>query len=279
MTKKQFNFGENWREFSHHALTPDRVQQAREDFADLFSGIPLRDRSFLDIGFGQALSLLLATGAGCRSVGCDINPICAEILAENRQRFFPELTNVQIPVVVGSILDEAILERLRGLTGEAGRETYDIVHSWGVLHHTGDMWRGIQHAASLVGPEGHLVLALYAHHWSSGTWKVIKWSYVRVPSVVRRLFIALLYPVIYLAKFLVTRRDPREQKRGMDFYYDVVDWVGGYPYEYVKAEDLARRVEELGFKNTRVIRATVPTGCNEFVFARNRPVSSPDGSR
>ena len=277
MTEKQFNFGENWREFSHHALTPERVEQAREDFADLFRGIPLRDRSFLDIGFGQALSLLIATAAGTRSVGCDINPICAEILAENRQRFFPELANAQIPVVVGSILDEEVLAGLRSLTGEAGRETYDVVHSWGVLHHTGDMWRGIQHAASLVGPEGHLILALYAHHWSSGVWKLIKWSYVRVPSVVRRLFIALLYPVIYLAKFLVTRRDPREQKRGMDFYYDVVDWVGGYPYEYVKAEELVRQVEELGFKNTRMSRATVPTGCNEFVFARTRPVSSPDG--
>ena len=74
--------------------------------------------------------------------------------------------------------------------------------------------------------------------------------------------------IIYVAKFLVTRRDPLKKERGMDFWFDVIDWVGGYPYEYATPLDVERFVRERGLSLRRCVPAEVPTGCNEFVFCR-----------
>ena len=72
--------------------------------------------------------------------------------------------------------------------------------------------------------------------------------------------------VIYGAKFLITRTNPLNKERGMDFWFDVIDWVGGYPYEYAVPNDVIRIVTRGGFRLRRLLFASVPTGCNEFVF-------------
>ena len=74
--------------------------------------------------------------------------------------------------------------------------------------------------------------------------------------------------MIFIAKFLVTRRNPLAKERGMDFWFDVVDWVGGYPYEYARPEEVEQHVTRLGFTLRERVSATVPTGCHEFVFER-----------
>lgn len=263
----QFDFGQNWKEYSQHAISADRLTAAEQEFSRLLAGVPLTGRSFLDIGFGQGLSLLLAHRAGARVVGCDINPKCAEALALTR-RHFPDLAD-EIPTVVGSILDHSTVEHLSAIA-PGGDGQYDVVHSWGVLHHTGNMALALRHAASLVRPGGHLVLAIYNRHWSSRPWLWIKWLYVHSPHWLQRGLVALFYPVIYAAKWLVTRRDPTQQQRGMDFHYNVVDWVGGYPYEYATVNEMTVRLDELGFSLMRAIGAEVPTGCNEFIFKQTR---------
>jgi hypothetical protein len=92
----QFDFGENWEDFSRNALDPEKVQQAKEDFQRLLNGIPLDNRSFLDIGFGQGLSLLSAASGGARCLGIDINVRCLQVLSQNRKAFFPEVPDEQI---------------------------------------------------------------------------------------------------------------------------------------------------------------------------------------
>ena len=154
----QFDFGQNWADYSANAASDERVAQARRDFAKLLSGVELNGRAFLDIGFGQGFALLSATAMGARVFGCDINPRCAEVVARNQSRF-PELHGRTIDVIIGSILDDTVVAQLRRhpLHGESG---FDIVHSWGVLHHTGDMRTAIGNAASLVRPDGHFVIAI-----------------------------------------------------------------------------------------------------------------------
>jgi len=268
MSERQFDFGSNWRAFSRHALTPERVEQAKRHLAELLGHIKIQDRSFVDIGFGQGLSLLIATSMGGRTVGCDINPLCATVLQENQVRAFPELNAQAIPIVIGSILDDNLVTSVRHRSPDGPRGYYQIVHSWGVLHHTGDMAAAIRNASSLVAPGGHFIVAIYNRHWSSGAWTVIKRLYNTCPAPIQKIMVGLLWPVIFLAKWLVTRRNPFRQARGMDFYYDVVDWIGGYPYEYGNVEEITKCVEALGFQTERVIPAEVPTGCNEFIFKR-----------
>lgn len=262
----QFDFGQNWADFSANAATPQRAGAARAEFEALLSGIPLAGRTFLDIGFGQGFSLLSARALGARVAGCDINPKCHEVIARNRA-LFPAAGEAPIPLHVGSILDASTVVALRAMP-EAGDAGFDVVHSWGVLHHTGDMRLALAHAASLVRPGGHFVVAIYNRHWSSLPWLAIKWAYVHSPRIIQRAMVGALYPVIWLAKLLVTRKDPRSQERGMDFYYDVVDWVGGYPYEYATIAEVEASCAPLGLEPVRSIPARVPTGCNELIFRK-----------
>jgi hypothetical protein len=91
-----------------------------------------------------------------------------------------------------------------------------------------------------------------------------------VPTFAQRAMAILFAGVIYLAKLAVTRRNPLEKERGMDFWYDVIDWIGGYPYEYASPAEVRAFMEGLGFVQRTMVPAQVPTGCNEFVFERKR---------
>jgi SAM-dependent methyltransferase len=265
----QFDFGKNWASFSERALTTGRVEQARVAFARLTEGIALKGRSFCDIGFGQGLSLLIAEETGARVVGCDINPLCGEVLLKNRSFFQSLKATKKPPVVIGSILDKSTIDALVKLGPNSGIGN-DVVHSWGVLHHTGALWKALEAAAGLTAPGGALVLAIYNRHWTSLIWKAIKWSYCRSPRIAQKILIAVFFPVILAAKAAVTGKNPLAMERGMDFYHDVVDWVGGYPYEYATPRQVEEFMKAKGFDCVRCITARVPTGCNEFVFTRVR---------
>jgi len=143
--------------------------------------------------------------------------------------------------------------------------TFDVVYSWGVLHHTGDMARALENALRRVGPHGLLMIAIYNKHWSSSMWRAIKWLYNRAGPLGQRFLVWIFTPVIFAAKWLVTRRNPLHITRGMDFMHNIVDWVGGYPYEYASAAEMTAALERAGFEVLLVRDAIVPTGCNEFV--------------
>jgi 2-polyprenyl-6-hydroxyphenyl methylase/3-demethylubiquinone-9 3-methyltransferase len=263
----QFDFGENWKSFSGSALTVEAVDAARLGFRDLFRDVPLAGRSFLDIGFGQGLGLCLAHEAGADVHGCDINPKCVDALRLTA-RFFPDFPLASVPVVVGSILESTTVRNVQALAARLGSTGFDVIQSWGVLHHTGNMSAALKNAGSLVNPGGHFVIAIYNTHWSSPAWRVLKRAYVAAPAFAQKSIIALLVPIILLAKFAVTRQNPWRQERGMDFRHDVIDWVGGYPYEYATIEGMETKLRAEGFEMQRVIRASVPTGCNQLVFTK-----------
>jgi 2-polyprenyl-6-hydroxyphenyl methylase/3-demethylubiquinone-9 3-methyltransferase len=260
----RFAFGKNWQSYSQAALTLERIDQARLDFRRLVNGIDLRGRRFLDIGFGQGLSLIAAMEAGADVLGIDIDKDNLAAL----EATVHTIGSKQSPEVrIVSILDRSFVD--------TSRQMFDVVHSWGVLHHTGDMRQAIENACSLVAPEGHFVCSIYNTHWSSPLWKAIKWSYNRSPAVLQHLFIGLLYPLIYISKWLVTLENPRKKERGMDFFHDVVDWVGGYPYEYSTTEEICALMKSLGFDCLHIRPAQVPTGCNQFVFRKQDRVDQP----
>jgi len=260
VTKRQFAFGKNWQAYVRNALTKENVSRARQDFHELFSDIDLQGKTFLDIGFGQGLALFFAQEMGAKVLGIDIDKDNLDALKITVEMFeHCELPNVRII----SILDESFLQE------QLQRGQFDIVHSWGVLHHTGNMSKALHHSAKLVKAGGFLVLAIYNKHWSSLLWRWIKWGYNVSPAIVQRLFIYSFYPIIYVAKWIVTRDNPRKMARkGMDFFYNIIDWVGGYPYEYASIATVQELVCRENFLCLRSIPAHVPTGCNQFVFKK-----------
>jgi 2-polyprenyl-6-hydroxyphenyl methylase/3-demethylubiquinone-9 3-methyltransferase len=256
--RRRFAFGKNWQNYVQHALTPANIQHARHAFQQLYADIELQGKTFLDIGFGQGLALFFAREMGADVVGID-NDADNLVSCQHTAAFFQN----QLPAMqVASILDVEFVQEQR----QNGQ--FDVVHAWGVLHHTGNMRQALYHTTRLVKQGGYLIVAIYNKHWSSPIWKVIKQSYNHAPNIIQKLLISMFYPVIYCAKWVVTGTDPKRKERGMDFFYDVVDWVGGYPYEYASVQSIQQFFCQQHFECIRVIPAKVPTGCNQFVFRK-----------
>lgn len=257
-----FDFGRNWEAFSAAKLDAQRLHAAAESLRQLIGEEAIAGTSFLDVGCGSGLFSIAAAKCGAsRVVGFDASQTAIQVCSENMARLADELCGVSKPQFsVGDVLDE-------GFVAELG--TFDIVYAWGVLHHTGSMWQAMRNTASLVNPGGGiLVLAIYNYHWTSPAWNRIKQVYNLCPGFARRLLNYVLGVLIFVVKWAVTGRNPMEKDRGMDFWYDVIDWLGGYPYEYAEASGVIGFVEGLGYRVCRVVRPKVPTGCNEFVFRR-----------
>ena len=248
-----FDFAKNWTNFSKRSLSFEVIRAAEESIKNLLSRDNLTNYSFLDVGCGSGIFSIAARKLGaCPVLGIDISQGCVELSKENSRKVGVDGIDFQLV----SALDNKKLAEMQ----------YDLVYAWGSLHHTGSMWEAIKNCSKAVAPSGKFVLAIYNKHSTSSLWAYIKYFYVQSPSFLQVPIVILFSAVIYIAKFAVTFKNPLIKQRGMNFWHDVIDWVGGYPYEYATSDEVIKFIENLGFKLNRVISAEVPTGCNEFVF-------------
>jgi SAM-dependent methyltransferase len=269
-----FRFGENWQRFLATQLTPERERIAAESLKSLLE-TDLSGRRFLDIGCGSGLFSLSAYRAGAGEVvSIDVDPQSVEA-TESLRRSLGAPGNWS--VVHGSILDDELV---------ASTAPADVVYSWGVLHHTGDMWRAIRNASGLVAPGGMLCIAIYnrvsGRFLDSTKWLAIKRTYNHSSRPVQVGMEALYTGYWAVAEVVRRRRSPlkaaREYKanRGMAVRTDLVDWLGGYPYEFATAEELTRFCEdECGLRRRKLVE--VPPrdlGNHELVFVRPAAPSS-----
>lgn len=254
-----FDFGENWDHYSRTVLDEPRLTAAIDSLAGLIGPERLAGASFCDVGSGSGLFTIAAGKLGvARALGFDVNPTGVEVAHRNLERFAPELAG-RIAFRQGSALDA-------GFVGTLGR--FDVVYAWGSLHHSGSMWPAIETVAPLVAPGGVFVLALYNRHWTSPIWTLIKILYNLSPGTLRKLWDWGLGSLMLLATWAITRSNPLRKERGMEFWVDVTDWLGGYPYEYASVEEVRERLGALGFDLLEVRPPRVPTGCNEFILRR-----------
>lgn len=260
-----FSFGENWRSFIDH-VGAENIHHAILGLQKLTGEDGLKGKSFLDIGCGSGLSMLAAALMGAREVhGFDIDPNSVAATQALFDKHAPEGTIWSVKQL--SVLDKDLLPR----------ENFDIVHSWGVLHHTGAMWLAVENAASLVSPGGLFVVALYRRTPLCGFWKVEKKIYAGSPRVIQKI-IAIPYIALYFLRILAKKQLPTtflqeyRKSRGIDFYHDVHDWLGGYPYESVEIEETVSKILALGFDKKAVFdncfgtKGVFGTGCDEYIF-------------
>jgi len=268
---ERFAFGDNWASFLS-VLDEERIGAAERGLRRMLQVERLDGLRFLDIGSGSGLSSLAARRLGARVHSFDYDAQSVACTSELRRRYFP--ADDRWTVERGSALDADYLRRL----GQ-----FDIVYSWGVLHHTGQMWHALENAVIPVAQSGKLFIAIYNDTGTqSRRWHAIKRIYNEIPKLARKPFaIAVTAPAE--AKALagaVLRGRPGDyvrswteyrRRRGMSKWYDIVDWVGGYPYEFATPDQIFDFYRPRGFTLIKMKCGGVGLGCNEFVFERMNP--------
>lgn len=265
---QRFSFGENWKNFLS-VLDERRIAEAEASLREMLGVADLEGRSFLDIGSGSGLFSLAARRLGARVYSFDFDPRSVACTQELKRRYFPG--DDSWCVEQGSALDR---KYMRGL----GK--FDVVYSWGVLHHTGAMWFGFENAIECVGAnDGKLYVAIYNDQgWKSHVWWLIKATYNRLPRPLRTVFVKALMGTIHLLSIVMQtlKGRPMEairplledgRERGMSARYDSVDWVGGFPFEVASFESLESYFSARRFRLINSKRTT-SWGCNELAFER-----------
>jgi len=260
-----FQFGENWKRFLS-SLDDHQIVEAENSIRRMLEAEDLSGKTFLDIGSGSGLSSLAARRLGAEVHSFDSDPESVACTQYLKQKFFRDDPNWIIQQ--GSILDSVWLSTLK---------RYDIVYSWGVLHHTGAMWQALDNLDPLVAHSGTLFIAIYNDQGIvSHFWRLTKRFYNRVPRVLR---FTLTWPTLILLWGPRTVKDFLRAKpfsswrgyakaRGMSPWHDLVDWVGGYPFEVAQPETIVSFYETRGYRLQRLKSCGRGLGCNEFVFTK-----------
>ncbi len=267
---ERFEFGKNWTAFLS-VLDDERIDTAVASLKSMLEVETLEGKSFIDIGSGSGLFSLAARRLGARVHSFDFDSNSFACTQELRNRYFPKDPNWRVEQ--GSALDADYVASL-------GK--FDIVYSWGVLHHTGEMWKALENAVIPTTEGGKLFIAIYNDTGNQAKrWHWIKKTYCRLPSLLKTPF-AILTILPEESKRVVgsiLRLDPvsyirswthYKSSRGMNRWYDIVDWVGGYPYEVASVDEIFEFYKARGFALTKVKSGGVGLGCNEFVF-RKKP--------
>jgi 2-polyprenyl-6-hydroxyphenyl methylase/3-demethylubiquinone-9 3-methyltransferase len=253
----RFEFGENWVHFLS-VLDDARIERSEQALQDMLGRDALAGTTFLDVGSGSGLSSLAARRLGARVRSFDYDPQSVACTEELKRRYLPE--SPEWRVEEGSALDREYLVAL----GQ-----HDIVYSWGVLHHTGQMWSALANVAPLVKPCGALFIAIYNDQgWVSRYWLAVKKAYN--VNVMGRIVVTVLHlPYLYLFRYFVRAATGRLQlERGMSIWYDMIDWLGGLPFEVATPEQIFDFYRDRGFILERLRTCRGRMGCNEFVFRK-----------
>ncbi|HEU5295882.1 MAG TPA: class I SAM-dependent methyltransferase [Burkholderiaceae bacterium] len=263
---ERFAFGANWAAFLG-ALDETWIADAEASLRAALGLQSLEGMRLLDIGSGSGVFSLAARRLGAHVHSFDYDPQSVACTRQLRARRDAEDNAWRVDE--GSVLDASYMASLG---------TFDIVYSWGVLHHTGSMWQALRHAAERVAPEGRLYIAIYNDQGgASRMWLRTKRAYNALPGPLRWLVLgpALLRlwgPTtirdLLAGRPFTTWRTYRNRSRGMDPWRDVVDWVGGLPFEVAKPEEVFNFLKQDGFCLEHLVTCAGGHGCNEYVFVR-----------
>ena len=263
-----FAFGENWASYAQ-IVSEDQIEKATAALHKLLGGGRLQGKRFLDIGCGSGIHTLAALRLGAsKVVAVDLD---SKSIAATRSLLARYVLEARCCVEQLSVFDLS--------PDTLGR--FDVVYSWGVLHHTGHMDLALRKAAAMVGEEGEFLFALYRRTWLCPFWRAEKKWYSqatpRKQRIAQRVYVRWFEFVC--KRFFDVEKYVREygDVRGMDFCHDVHDWLGGYPYESILPDEVDSLMGKLGLrhklsflcraKRTKM-HGLLGSGCDEYAYVR-----------
>jgi len=265
--RERFGFGSNWQKYSL-LIDEERIKRAEESLKKMLGISDLRGLTFIDVGCGSGLFSLAAMRMGAALVrSFDYDRASVECALSLKNRFYPSSDGWMIER--GSILDDEYVKKL-------GR--YDIVYSWGVLHHTGNLKKAMENVSAMVRENGGLLfIAIYnTQRVLTPVWKIVKKRYVRGSWFTKKLLLGgyVFYCLLrWFVSDILRLKNPLarwqnyKHNRGMSFVRDAEDWVGGYPFETATIDDVRGFYESRGFTLLKAVPSG-GSGNNEFVFKK-----------
>jgi SAM-dependent methyltransferase len=270
--ESHFAFGHNWSDYADKILD-DQIIDAKNALHRLLGDETLAGKRFLDIGCGSGLHSLAALQLGAAEVvALDLDPESVSTTERVLRRFAP--AGASYRVIQRSVFDLNV----------ADLGSFDVTYSWGVLHHTGDMYGALARAGAMSAPSGLFVFALYRKTWLCRFWTIEKRWYAAA-SAKRQEYARRFYIWLFRIGLLLTGRNfaayekEYRSNRGMDFYHDVHDWMGGYPYESISDREVDDLMTSKGFQARRLFLSSkgkilgrnvgfFGSGCDEYVYVR-----------
>lgn len=266
MGRDRFEFGENWKKFLEN-LSDERIEEAEKSLLEWLGLDNLNGKTFLDIGSGSGLFSLAARNKGAVVHSFDYDKESVACTSYLKRKYYANDENWTIER--GDVLSRDYLSRY---------EPHDVVYSWGVLHHTGHMWEAFANVDRLVKKGGILFIAIYNDQGrQSKIWKKIKKLYVNSPKALRAVILFFSLIKLWLPRtvrdFVIFKpfqswKTYKQKNRGMSPWRDVVDWVGGYPFEVAKPEEVFDFFAKRGYTLKKMSTEGKNLGCNQFVFQK-----------
>jgi 2-polyprenyl-6-hydroxyphenyl methylase/3-demethylubiquinone-9 3-methyltransferase len=196
---------------AHWTEYPLEIQGVLEHLNDLWpEGV--KGKNVLDGGSGSGMVSVGFALLGANVTGVDITPQCVENGKRNAERF-----GVQCRFFCKDLTDL-----------DLGNERFDIVYSWGVIHHSEDARKSFSNLAKHLKPGGEMVLAVYLKTYLSGFWNFSRVFYQKAPkwfqSIFRESGSCFLNGVDFIKKLIFGKS--RYMLRGTNNKELINDWFG-----------------------------------------------------
>lgn len=258
MTRASFSFGENWCDFVAQ-VNQESLLAAHFDIESWLGGGGLAGKRVLDVGSGSGIhSFCFLRGGASRVISFDLDPLS---VAATRSLWNKMGRPSHWEIDQGSVLDSTFMASL----GQ-----FDVVYAWGVLHHTGRLWEALQRTCSVVAQGGTLWISIYAKGPNYARDLALKRRYNRAGRWARK-FLEFQWILSLMWKRLQSSQNPFRWNvptgRGMNTYHDLVDWLGGLPYEVASTAEVLRFCEDQGLRLSR-LQESDEGGCSVYRFER-----------